>query len=199
MWKLFMRRFYHTTQNIMLALLLCFASSLAHAKLPPSINGQALPSLADMLEHVTPAVVNISASGRQVLYDPAISDPIYQHFFSNRLREQTTRGTGSGIIVDAKKGYIITNSHVIEGADKITITLNDNRQFQGHLVGQDPQADIAVIQIQANLMTLDSEGNTHQQPLPKVQTVQPSRVKVEMSQQEQNPLSVPTNQEHSPQ
>ncbi len=127
--------------------LLLGLSALAVAKLPTQINGSPLPSLADMLEKVTPAVVNIHAEGRQVVYDPAASDPLLRHFLGNQIREKRTRGTGSGIIVDARQGYILTNAHVIAGADKITVTLNDNREFVAELIGSDPKADIAVIKI----------------------------------------------------
>lgn len=122
-------------------------SALATAKLPPQINGKPIPSLADMLEKVTPAVVNIHAEGRQVVYDPATSDPILRHFLGDSIREKQTKGTGSGIIIDSRQGYILTNAHVIEGADKITVTLNDNREFIAELIGSDPKADIAVLKI----------------------------------------------------
>ena len=129
------------------------ASTLTTAKLPTQLNGTALPSLADMLEKVTPAVVNIHAEGRQVVYDPASSDPIFRHFFGDQIREKRTRGSGSGIIVDARQGYILTNAHVIAGADKITVTLNDNREFAAELIGSDPKADIAVIKIPNSNLT----------------------------------------------
>ncbi len=128
-------------------------STLATAKLPTQVNGTAMPSLADMLEKVTPAVVNIHAEGRQVIYDPATTDPLLRQFLGNRLREKRTRGSGSGIIVDARQGYILTNSHVIAGADKIKVTLNDNREFLAELIGSDPKADIAVIKIPSNNLT----------------------------------------------
>ena len=125
-------------------------SVVAIAKLPPQINGTPLPSLADMLEKVTPAVVNIHAEGRQVVYDPALTDPVLRQFLGNHVREKRTRGTGSGIIINARQGYIITNAHVVDGADKIRVTLNDNREFNAELIGADPKADIAVIKIPAN-------------------------------------------------
>lgn len=138
-------------------------SAFSTAKLPPQIPDSTdsltpisrLPSLADMLEKVTPAVVNIHAEGRQVIYDPATSDPITRRFYGDRVREKRTRGTGSGIIVDARQGYILTNSHVIADADKIKVTLNDNREFVAELIGSDPRADIAVLKISsANLTAL---------------------------------------------
>jgi len=121
--------------------------NLTYAKLPVQAGSNPLPSLADMLEKVTPAVVSIHAEGRQVVYDPASTDPILRHFFGDAIREKKTKGSGSGIIVDARQGYVLTNAHVIAGADRITITLNDNRQFNAKLIGTDPKADIAVLQI----------------------------------------------------
>lgn len=128
-------------------------SGLSVAKLPAQVNGNGLPTLADMLEKVTPAVVNIHAEGREVVYDPATSDPVIRQLFGNRVREKRTRGTGSGIIVDARQGYILTNNHVVAGADKITVTLSDNREFAAELIGTDPKADIAVLKIPAQKLT----------------------------------------------
>lgn len=135
-------------------------SAFSTAKLPPQIPDNKggstptrLPSLADMLENVTPAVVNIHAEGRQVIYDPAKSDPITRHFYGNSVREKRTRGTGSGIIVDSRQGYILTNAHVIAGANEIKVTLNDNREFIAELIGSDPRADIAVLKIPNTKLT----------------------------------------------
>ncbi len=123
-------------------------NSVAFAKLPAVVNGQVLPSLADMLERITPAVVNISTKGRATTTD--IKDPVYRHFFGNTLpaKKKKVVGAGSGIIVDAEYGYIVTNAHVIDGAGKIIVTLKDKRQFYAVLVGKDLKADVAVIRIQ---------------------------------------------------
>jgi Do/DeqQ family serine protease len=126
---------------------------LTYAKLPVQAGSSALPSLANMLEKVTPAVVSIHAEGRQVVYDPASTDPILRHFFGDAIREKKTKGSGSGIIVDARQGYVLTNAHVVAGADRIMITLNDNRQFNAKLIGTDPKADIAVLQIPNHKLT----------------------------------------------
>lgn len=128
-------------------------SAFSTAKFPPQMEGKQLPSLADMLEKVTPAVVNIHAEGRQVIYDPAASDPILRHLFGHQRREKRTQGTGSGIIVDARQGYILTNAHVIAGADRVKVILNDNREFAAELIGTDPQADIAVLKIPSKKLT----------------------------------------------
>ncbi|MEE9309879.1 MAG: trypsin-like peptidase domain-containing protein [Cocleimonas sp.] len=125
----------------------------AFAKLPAVVNGQAMPSLADMLERITPAVVNISTKGSETL--TTVKDPVYRHFFGNTLpaKKKKVVGAGSGIIVDADYGYIITNAHVIDGASKIIVTLKDKRQFYAVLVGKDLKADVAVIRIQPERLT----------------------------------------------
>lgn len=123
-------------------------SNTAVAKLPAVVNGQVLPSLADMLERITPAVVNISTKGSNKTTN--VKDPVYRHFFGNTLpaKQKKSIGTGSGIIVDAQYGYIVTNAHVIDGAGKIIVTLKDKRQFYAVVVGIDLKADVAVIRIE---------------------------------------------------
>ncbi len=123
-------------------------SNSAVAKLPAMVNGQVLPSLADMLEKVTPAVVNISTKGSSTTTD--VNDPVFRHYFGNTLpaKKKNVVGAGSGIIIDAEYGYIVTNAHVIDGAEKIIVTLKDKRQFYAVLVGKDLKADVAVIRIQ---------------------------------------------------
>ncbi|RDI96853.1 Do family serine endopeptidase [Dyella solisilvae] len=122
-----------------------------HASLPPSVDGQALPSLAPMLEKVTPAVVNISTTTRVQVRDPFFDDPVFRQFFglNGSRRSRVEQSLGSGVIVDAAKGYILTNNHVVGGADDITVTLPDGRDVKGRLVGTDPDTDVAVVQIQA--------------------------------------------------
>jgi serine protease DegQ len=139
---------------------LTFAAAIplaSHASLPPSVDGQPLPSLAPMLEKVTPAVVNISTKTRVQVRDPYFDDPVFRRLFglSGTPRERVEQSLGSGVIVDATKGYVLTNNHVVGGADDITVTLQDGRNFKGQLVGTDPDTDVAVVQIQAtNLQAL---------------------------------------------
>ncbi len=118
------------------------------AKLPAVVNGQVLPSLADMLEKITPAVVNISTKSVSTKTD--VKDPVYRHFFGETVstKKKKVVGAGSGIIIDAQYGYIVTNAHVIEGGGKIIVTLKDKRQFYAVLVGKDLKADVAVIRIE---------------------------------------------------
>lgn len=125
--------------------LLLIGWGIVFASLPTAVNGQALPSLADMLERVTDSVVNISTHGAQATQ--------YQYYFGNQQKSRKNGGTGSGIIVDAKKGYVVTNAHVIEASGKILVRLNDGRQFEARIVGKDLKADVAVIQIPAQRLT----------------------------------------------
>lgn len=123
----------------------------AQAALPVSVGGQELPSLAPMLERVLPAVVNISTEGRvRVQESPLYRDPFFRRFFDlpeMRPRERRTNSLGSGVIVDAEQGFVVTNHHVIENADEITVTLHDGRSFEAEVIGTDPDADVAVIRI----------------------------------------------------
>ena len=141
--------------NVLIVLFFSFSlSNVALARLPAAVDGQALPSLADMLELITPAVVNISTEqgGRK---STPVKDPVYRHFFGKNVPGEQGKalGTGSGIIIDAQNGYIVTNAHVIERAGKIVVTLKDKRQFYAELIGQDLKADVAVIRIQPERLT----------------------------------------------
>lgn len=121
------------------------------AAMPPSVDGQPLPSLAPMLEHVTPAVVNISSKTRVQVRNPYLDDPVFRQFFGLPAvpRERVEQSLGSGVVVDAAKGYILTNNHVVGGADDITVTLQGGRTYKATLVGTDPDTDVAVIRINA--------------------------------------------------
>ncbi|WP_040851264.1 DegQ family serine endoprotease [Nitrosospira lacus] len=128
----------------------------AHSALPFD-NRSGVPSLAPMLQDVTPAVVNISVQTRSAIEDnPLFRDPFFRRFFE--LPDQAARperSAGSGVIVDAAKGYVVTNFHVIKDAQQILVTLKDRRQFQAKLVGTDPGTDIALLKIEAkNLRAL---------------------------------------------
>jgi len=135
-------------------------SGATQAKLPIAVDGKPLPSLADMLERITPAVVNITTEA--AIQGANLKDPVYRHFFGKRLptKKKKTRGTGSGIIVDAETGYIVTNAHVIEGAGKIIVTLTDQRQFYAEITGVDKSADIAVIRILPERLTAMPMANS---------------------------------------
>jgi serine protease DegQ len=129
--------------------------SSAHAALPPAIDGQAMPSLAPMLEQVTPAVVNIASKTRVAVRNPYFDDPIFRRFFGvpNTPRERVQQSLGSGVVVDAAKGYVLTNNHVVEGADDISVTVADGHTVKAKLIGTDPDTDLAVLQIPAGKLT----------------------------------------------
>ncbi len=126
--------------------------------LPVAVGDDQLPSLAPMLERATPAVVNISTSAAvRTSKSPLLSDPFFRRFFNlpERRREKRTQSLGSGVVVDAKQGYVITNHHVVDKAQEITITLRDGRKLNAMLVGADPETDIAVLKVDPeNLVAL---------------------------------------------
>lgn len=143
-----------------LAALLSFNfSQPSLAALPSEVNGKELPSLAPMLQNVIQGVVNIATEGKtevSELNNPFMDDPFFRHFFDmpdQPQRQQRSQSLGSGVIVDAKKGYIITNNHVIDKADKITVTLRNGKQYTAKVIGADEESDIAVIQIDADNLT----------------------------------------------
>ena len=139
-----------------LLLLLCVARFAAAAGLPGVVDGQPLPSLAPMLEKTTPAVVNIATRGSApVSNNPLLDDPFFRQFFNipQQSRRRSTQSLGSGVIVDADQGLVITNHHVIDNAREILVTLTDGREFEAELIGKDPETDVAVIQIEADGLT----------------------------------------------
>ncbi|MEM9620060.1 MAG: Do family serine endopeptidase [Pseudomonadota bacterium] len=145
-------------------ILACLCGALlmtqAHAALPVQVPGQGeLPSLADMLEEVNPAVVNIATYTTVKVRNPLLEDPFFRRFFNvprNVPRSRRTQSAGSGVVVDAAGGYIVTNNHVVERADEITVHLADGRALTAELVGRDTQVDLAVLKVDADdLVELD--------------------------------------------
>ncbi len=139
------------------ALGLCLALSLAvtaQAALPVSVEGAEMPTLAPMIERAAPAVVNIATSGSvevQSFRNPFMDDPFFRRFFEgapDQPQRRNTQSAGSGVVVDARRGYVVTNAHVIENAEEITVTLQDDRTFSAEVIGTDPASDIAVIKIE---------------------------------------------------
>ncbi|MGD8525317.1 MAG: DegQ family serine endoprotease [Thioalkalispiraceae bacterium] len=125
--------------------------------------GNRLPSLAPMLDEVTPAVVNIATQGRvQVQQNPLLNDPFFRRFFDvpEQPRHRKTQSLGSGVVVDAKNGYIITNNHVIDKADEISVTLRSGEILKARLIGTDPDTDVAVIQVESDKLTEVPLGNS---------------------------------------
>jgi Do/DeqQ family serine protease len=129
----------------------------------PVADAAPMPSLAPMVKRISPAVVNISTRGTikeaPGQRNPLLDDPFFRRFFDappdSKPRERQFQSAGSGVIVDAKNGYIITNHHVVENASEITITLLDDRTFSAKVIGTDEGADIAVLQAkQPNLVAM---------------------------------------------
>lgn len=128
----------------------------ANATLPVAVQGQQMPSLAPMLEKVLPAVVSVHVEGTQVQSQQLPEE--FKRFFgpnfpTQRQNARPFEGLGSGVIIDAAKGYILTNNHVINNADKIKVQLNDGREFDAKLIGRDEQTDIALLQVSATNLT----------------------------------------------
>ncbi|OAT60405.1 outer membrane stress sensor serine protease [Obesumbacterium proteus ATCC 12841] len=113
------------------------SAPFANAALPPIVAGQNVPSLAPMLEKVLPAVVSVHVEGMQ----NAKPTP------AAKGGERQFEGLGSGVIIDAAKGYVLTNNHVISNATTIKVQLNDGREYAAKLIGRDEQSDIALIQL----------------------------------------------------
>jgi Do/DeqQ family serine protease len=142
------------------AILMLAAASPLSAQIPAEVDGQALPSLAPMVKRTAPAVVNIATRGSIEVRgsNPFLEDPFFRRFFDMpdqpRQRRQT-QSAGSGVIVDAAEGLVLTNAHVIEGAEEIRVTLQDDRSFTAEVVGSDRASDIALLRISAeNLVEL---------------------------------------------
>ena len=125
----------------------------------PFTNAEGEPTLAPIIKEIGPAVVNIATEGtvKGGAENPLLDDPFFEQFLPNAPQgEQQGRpanSVGSGVIVDADKGYIITNHHVIQHADKIYVTLTDRRQLEAELVGSDPETDIAVLKVEPMALT----------------------------------------------
>ena len=115
------------------------------ASTPSTSNANSMPTLAPMLGKVTPSVVNIYTKQRV-----KVNNPLAEFFGGGRIpQERIAQSLGSGVIVDAARGLILTNNHVVEGADEVSVSLSDGRTFEAQPVGSDPDTDIAVIRIAA--------------------------------------------------
>jgi serine protease DegQ len=121
------------------------------AALPPSAGGQPLPSLAPMLARVTPAVVSVHTKQR-VRVSP-FADPFFRRMYPELTQERINESLGSGVIVDAANGFVLTNHHVVEGADEVSVTLSDGRTLEAAFIGSDPDTDIAVMKIPAQALS----------------------------------------------
>ena len=152
-----MKKLSLIASTVLLSTTIGLTSLPASANLPFAVNsGQTLPSLAPMLEKVTPAVVLISVKGTHAVQQNV--PDAFKFFFGNKQRqgrqqEKEFRGLGSGVIINAKEGYIVTNNHVIAEADEILVTLKDGRQLKAKKIGSDKQSDIALLQIEDDNLT----------------------------------------------
>jgi Do/DeqQ family serine protease len=137
-------------------------AALAGAPIPEV--GGIIPTLAPMLARITPGVVNIAVRSRVREQNPLLQDPFFRRFFnlpqSRQTQERETEATGSGVIVDAQRGYVLTNGHVVENATRIDVTTKDNRRFTARLVGRDDETDIAVLQIPTDHLTAVPMGDS---------------------------------------
>ena len=121
----------------------------ATAALPAAVAGQAVPSLAPMLERAMPAVVSVNTKQVVRVRNPYFNDPFFRRLFPEVPQERINESLGSGVIIDAGAGLVLTNHHVIEGADEVSVTLSDGRTLTAEFVGSDPDTDIALMRIPA--------------------------------------------------
>jgi len=138
-------------------LLAALAVGPSIAGIPPTAGDAPLPSLAPMIRKVSPAVVNIATRGtihERGSQTPLLDDPFFRRFFEvppgSGTRERPFQSAGSGVIFDARKGYIVTNAHVVENASEITVTLQDGRDLKAEIVGSDAPSDVAVLKVTAD-------------------------------------------------
>jgi Do/DeqQ family serine protease len=139
---------------------LLLQAALVHAAAPGG-----LPTLAPLVNQVTPAVVNISVITRAPMEDnPLFRDPFFRRFFNipDRPQQRKEQAAGSGVIVDAARGYVLTNHHVVKDAEQVLVTLKDRRQFTAKIVGSDPGTDVAVVQIEARDLVALKFGDSDQ-------------------------------------
>jgi len=139
-------------------------SSVSQTASVPAVNRNNLNFIADAVERVGPAVVRIDSSRTIVSRMPdAFQNPLFRRFFGDNQAptspERVEQGTGSGFILSSD-GRLITNAHVINGADTVTVTLKDGRSFKGEVVGEDPVTDVAVIKISATGLPTATLGNS---------------------------------------
>ena len=137
-----------TIVRVLSALLLSFlvTSAFAQDRIVPSSANQLRMSYAPIVQHVQPAVVNVYAAKTIQNRNPFLNDPIFRQFFGQQPAEQMQRSLGSGVMVDAS-GLVVTNNHVIEGADQVKVSLSDKREFEAEIVLKDSRTDLAVLRL----------------------------------------------------
>jgi serine protease Do/serine protease DegQ len=124
--------------------------------MPSAVGDTPVPSLSPMIKKVSPAIVNIATRGtihEKGPQNPLLDDPFFRRFFDvpqdSGPRERPFQSAGSGVIFDAKSGYIVTNAHVVENASEITVTLQDGRDVKADVVGSDEPSDVAVLKVKS--------------------------------------------------
>ncbi|WP_303637610.1 Do family serine endopeptidase [Stenotrophomonas tuberculopleuritidis] len=132
------------------------------AALPASVAGQAVPSLAPMLEKAMPAVVSVNTKQVVRVRNPFFNDPFFRRLFPDIPQERINESLGSGVIIDATEGLVLTNHHVIDNADDVQVTLADGRTVKAEFLGSDRDTDIALIRIPAQNLTDIKLGNSDQ-------------------------------------
>ncbi|MGB5164586.1 MAG: DegQ family serine endoprotease [Woeseiaceae bacterium] len=151
-----------TTPRAFISTVLLLLTASGLAALPDELNGQPFPSLAPLVEATSPAVVNIRVR-QTVSTRSQYGDEAFRRFFGLPDVPQGPRqiaSAGSGVIVDADKGYILTNHHVVENADEIQISLHDGTLLDAEIVGSDPATDIAVIRVEGDNLVEMSIGDS---------------------------------------
>jgi serine protease Do/serine protease DegQ len=141
-------------------LVLAAVAPIAPAAMPSAVGDTPVPSLSPMIKRVSPAIVNIATRGtihEKGPQNPLLDDPFFRRFFDvpqdSGPRERPFQSAGSGVIFDAKAGYIVTNAHVVENASEITVTLQDGRDLKADIVGSDEPSDVAVLKVKTDTLT----------------------------------------------
>jgi serine protease Do/serine protease DegQ len=148
-------------------LVLAVATPNAPAAMPSAVGDTPVPSLSPMIKKVSPAIVNIATRGtihEKGPQNPLLDDPFFRRFFDvpqdSGPRERPFQSAGSGVIFDAKAGYIVTNAHVVENASEITVTTQDGRDLKADIVGSDEPSDVAVLKVKTDSLTQISLGDS---------------------------------------
>ena len=135
----------------------------AAGALPTAVNGMPVPSLAPMLKRALPAVVSVNTKQRIRVNTPFGDDPVFRRMFGIP-QERIAQSLGSGVIIDAQRGLVLTNNHVIENADEVEVMLADGRKLKAEFIGGDPDTDVALMRIPAqNLTAIPMANSDHLQ------------------------------------
>jgi serine protease Do len=116
----------------------------------PELSRGKVPTLAPLVREVTPSVVNISAQGRVKEDNTFYRDPLFREYFDvPEQLERKIHAVGSGVIVDAQRGYVLTANHVVAQVSTVQVTTKEGRSFVAKLMGRDPGTDLAVLRLQS--------------------------------------------------